>query len=201
MSRIVAKGIYTHRQMSRLVSVKQYLIEEEDGARFLLLRFANESGETVTSFRAAIVGYTEEGKRAGSREYAYEGPPVLAGAEFGPAEKIPVHKLCTDVRVELLSVRSRDYVYEVKKNSVRVRYLPEENGDDRPHLRRAGKNGIFSGTKKTAAVLLFVALILTAAIGALSALKNLGERETRSEEPAASKIAPFALSFEETAPC
>lgn len=185
--RVVTKGNYTHRQLSRFLEVKQYLITEENGKRYLYLRFFNGGSETVTSFRMNVLRYTGEGKPIGSGEYGYDGPPVLTGEEFGPFEKIPVETDCEDVRVEIVSVRSHDYVYEPKKNTVTVRYLPEaERGDFSALARKTGgkKCVVLSKTKRITAILMAAAFLLAAAIGGFSVLRFAGKRteDTQSEE-------------------
>lgn len=191
--RVIAKGNYTHRQISRFLAVTQYVIYEEDGKRFLLLRFVNGSSEMVTSFRMLVERFTEEGKSIGSEQYGYSGPPVLAGEEFGPFESIPLENFCADFRVEILSVRSHDYVYEVKKNSVTVRYLPEEERTDMSALMRktGGKRLVVaSATKRMTAALIAVTLLLAGAIGAFSLFRNVGAREQEEESsPAAAQYA------------
>lgn len=189
--RIVAKGNYTHGQAVRFLSVKQFLIAEEDGKRYLLLRFFNGGKETVTSFRAKLTCYGEEGKIVGKGEYVYKGAPALPNAEFGPVGRIPVGPACIDVRVDVLSVRSRDYVYEVKKNSVAVRYLPEEEPPDREQFERkmGGKRcRVLSGTKRAVTTLLLLTFLLMGAIGAASLFRAAGGRSAAEEPPSAETV-------------
>lgn len=187
--RVIGKGNYTHRQLSRFLTVKQYLIGEEDGKRFLLLRFVNEGSEVITSFRMVIHRLMEDGKLLGSREYTYNGPPVLPAEEFGPTRKFPLDSLCCDVRVEIRSVRSHDYVYEVKRNAVRVRYAPEDDGGREALLRRTGgkRRTVASATKKFTLALLAATLLLVAAVGAFSLFRHLGRGEEEENTASASE--------------
>ena len=181
--RVVSKGNYAHRQLSSFLSVKQFLIGNEGNDRFLLLRFVNGGKEVITSFRMEIYRLTEDGNVIGSNEYVYHGPPVQPGEEFGPYEKIPIESFCADVRVEIRSVRAHDYVYEVGKRGIRVRYAPEEEPDREALIRRTGGKRCVavSGTKRLTVILLAVTFALCAAIGTLSVFRFLGMREEEEE--------------------
>lgn len=184
-ARILDKGNYTGHQHSRFLTVEQYLIAEEDGKRYLLLRLCNGSGEVVTGFRLEIFGYTDDGRPIGKREYVYGGPPVAPAQIFGPTEKIPLSGACARVRVEVLSVRSHDYVYEVKKSGIRVKYLPETEPPDREKLsRKTGgrRSVVVSGVGRSKRVLFLVVAALALTIGAFSLFRNFGKEEGEEEE-------------------
>lgn len=178
--RVIAKGNYAHRQIARFPAVKQYLITEEDGARFLYLRFVNGMRSSVTSFKAEIAQLDGEGRELCRTEYVCEGHTVRAGGEIGPLERLPVGKKCEDVRVEMRSVRSHDYEYIVEQTGVKVRYRARREKAPSP----AGKRSVTSGVRRIAAAAVAAVLLFAAVLCAFSLFRALGreEGEARAEE-------------------
>ena len=51
---VISKGTYPRSETDGFVSIVQYLFVRQDGRKFLLLKFSNDSAETATGIKLSI---------------------------------------------------------------------------------------------------------------------------------------------------
>ena len=51
---VISKGTYPRSETDGFVSIVQYLFVRQDGRKFLLLKFSNDSAETATGIKHSI---------------------------------------------------------------------------------------------------------------------------------------------------
>ena len=127
---IISKGYYTYPQVNGLISVKQFIVLLQDGEKRLLLRMANDGGETVTGFSFRVLQYDAAGRLIGSETVEERAVKHKARSTFHVTEEIPLADGCVDFRVALLSVQCGSYLHTVKGEEVLSSYLPEEESEE-----------------------------------------------------------------------
>ncbi len=166
----IDKGIYSHPQIGGYLSLKQFILIEQDGKRCLLLRFANESDFEINAARFIVKQLNADGEEIGRVDIDYRDMAVSAGQMYSPEQGIVVKKDCVDFTVQMVSLVSGDYEYVFKNGVVTASYDPRGYSDKVRKDRKRGSAGIsvkqpYRGGGKFYGVIAAVSFILV--IGSL----------------------------------
>ncbi len=124
--RKIYQGRITAKRTVLPVSLTEYLIVEEDGKRFLLLKGSNARAEELDGLRVRISQQGEHAKHLKRTEHSFYEVHGASESEFVIGEKIPLRSACERVSVELLSVKYGSYSYSQKGEELCVDYARGE---------------------------------------------------------------------------
>lgn len=161
------------------VYVKQFLIVEENGVKYLIPRFVNARAENVTAVRVSVEQYDADGEqiaRSTARVRVATGGGAL-GKPFVPDDKIALTDETCDCKVKVVSAEYGDFTYRTDGRSVAVEFNggADELDDDATraaYSAKAGKSGITVAkrTAKTPVLVIFALIVaLALAVGAVYA--------------------------------
>lgn len=120
----VAKGFYRYPQINGFISVKQYIFVYEDGKKYLLIRFSNDSDFCTDRIKYRVTRIDIEGDVLGADVYDSGSIVLEEGNTYAPSVPIAVEDRCVDFKLDILEVRSRDYRYHVREGKVETVYVP-----------------------------------------------------------------------------
>ena len=181
----IDKGLYHHPQVAGCMSLKQYMIVDEGGARCLLLRFFNESGRDINAMEFKLVQLDMSGEVIDSSHIKLVDIKAHAGNTYAIKRGIVLSDHCVDFRVTVLWVMSGGYKYVLRHNQMIPEYdVRGVSNEKRPHqsakshVRRIGCPGrglaaFFSFAIILGAAALFVYYSLRS-FGNLGALGDIG---------------------------
>ena len=133
----ISKGFYPHSQIEGFISVKNYIFVSRQQQNFLLLRFENLADFTADSMEFTLIQMDRTGAVLKKTSHSYTGLTVAPGSTFTLPEGIPVHKYCTDFKLQFSTVTSGRFTYRVRDNAVIVLYTPT-NADDSSDVQPVG---------------------------------------------------------------
>ncbi len=122
--KIITKGKYIQPQPSLPVSVSNYVMMEEGGKRYLMLKLRNERKESVSGLKLSLVQLDGFNAPISEQDLAYA--DVKGGAQFVIDEKIALSAACEDFIVRVVSVDYDKYRYTERDGKVCVDYLRED---------------------------------------------------------------------------
>ena len=108
------KGEYTHPQTSGFLSVKQYILMEQEGKHCLLLKFENEMDLVITEAAITVTQLDEKKKQLGNIDIRYEDINIKKKRAFFPENAIVVDDACFDCIVNVRYVICNNIKYEVR---------------------------------------------------------------------------------------
>ena len=164
----------------KLVYIKQFMIVEEDGRKYLVPRFVNSRAEQVTAVRVCITQYAADGAELSRSETRLRANGA-AGKPFVADGKIPLSDDAEDCKIKVLAAEYGKYMYKPDGNTVAIDYnahadeLDDTDGATRAAVAtKAGKSGI-TITRRTAKmpVLVIFALIVALALAAGAVFAHL----------------------------
>jgi len=120
--RYIDKGIYSHGQLSGYLSVKQFMVVDQDGKHCLLLRFANEADFEINAVEFMLTQINTHGETVGTIKIKYSDLNIGAGEMYSPDKGIVVKADCADFTVQILSIISGKYRYVFKRGLVTAHY-------------------------------------------------------------------------------
>lgn len=138
---VISKGTYPRSETDDFISIVQYLFVRQDGRKFLLLKFSNDSSETATGIKLSIRQTGATGADLGTIVEEAEVKRGAPHAQFVLPEKIALDDDCVGFSVEILSVDFGAYTYSLKGERVIVSY-----GGEKPR-RKHGADEYLSKTK------------------------------------------------------
>ena len=119
---ILAKGIYSHSQISGFISAKQYMFLSKNGKKYLVVRFANEADFTVSAMSVDIFQLDNRGNVLRKDRVEERSLRVLHGRTFTLKTHPELDEKCSDVKVQINYVDSGDYRYTPIKDRVKINY-------------------------------------------------------------------------------
>ncbi len=134
----IDKGIYSHPQTGGYLSLKQFILIEQEGTRCLLLRFANESDFEINGARFIVKQLNSNGEDIGRVDIDYRDMALSAGQMYAPEQGIVVKKDCVDFTVQMVSLISGDYKYVFENGVVNASYDPRGYNDKPRRERKRG---------------------------------------------------------------
>lgn len=120
----ISKGCYSHSQIEGFISVKNYIIMSRQEQNYLLLRFENMADFTAEAMEFTLVELDSAGTVLNTSAHSFRELSFAPGTTYTPREGIPIHKFCTDFKLQFSAVYSDRYTYRVKENAVTVFYTP-----------------------------------------------------------------------------
>ena len=162
---VLEKGIYNHQQPSGYIVARNYLVLEEEGKRYLLIRFANESNVKITAFKFVLSQLDSNGKVICSSKITYDEVCLEPHATLSEKRGIRVKEECVDFYIKVISFVSELYRYEYKKGQlvvhydVRSRLNTEKIEHEKVEVRSQKKSYARFHTVIAFAALLFLALV------------------------------------------
>ncbi len=95
-----------------------------------MLRFENLADFTANSLEFSLIQMDRTGAVLRTSNHSYKNLTFCPGSTFSLPEGIPVHKYCTDFKVQFSTVTSGQYTYRVQEKTVTVLYAPTNSGND-----------------------------------------------------------------------
>ena len=118
----LAKGIYSHPQTSGYLSVKQFIIIEQDGKKCLLLRFANEASFQISQVEFVLRQLNSKGDEISASVLKYSNLRIRAGGMYALDKGIVIEQECVDVIVQIVSIVGGRYKYKFNNGIVTAHY-------------------------------------------------------------------------------
>lgn len=182
-TKIISKGSYSTFRFNDFVSVKQYLLIREKGAKYLLLKFCNDAANTVTGLKLTIDQLDVRGTCVEKSHVEWNNLNGLAGSEFIAPEKIPLRENCVEVKINLVGAVYGEYTYSVKSNELVVVYDKKKAKNDEDYsINTNGANAVIRERKfkrPFSIIAASIGVILCATVGALVHLYNFKKVERR----------------------
>jgi hypothetical protein len=194
--RVILRADYRLTQPDGLPTVREYVIVERDGQRFLLLRWGRDCSLMPDHMTLEVEQLSAVGTSLGVSRVTYTAsdlPMVERGESFILPCGIPVELLCTDVKVSLTEARHGACIFQVEGTRVTESYRPEEpwqydpRGGEKVGLSDSTDLSVRSLKNRKVTLLWPVALAVLLTMVLLMILpclpKKNGRRETLSAVP------------------
>ncbi len=121
------REVYTRPQLAWPLTVSEYRLSEEAGARMCLVRFVCHEAVAVNTLTLTVIMLDASGAEIERRDvtfYDAELPRVEVGASFVPGQAIAVDRRCAEVILDIREVVSGDYRYRAAGRRVVPDYCP-----------------------------------------------------------------------------
>lgn len=118
----IAKGLYGHPQDSGYLSVKQFIIVEQDGKKCLLLRFENEASFDITRAEFTLKQLNSNNEVIDISTIKYSKIKVGPGEMYVPKDGIALKEECFDFVVQMRSLVGGGYLYRFNNGIVTAHY-------------------------------------------------------------------------------
>ena len=169
---VLEKVTYNHSQPSGYIVAQNYLVVQEDGKRYLLIRFANESDLKITSFKFVLTQLDSNGKVIGRSKISYDKINFASQKTMSTRRGIHVREECVDFYIKIITFVSEPYRYEYRNGQLAVHYDVRKN---RKNKRvEDGKFSVKSQKRSYSrfySIMSFVAILLVFAACALAKFK------------------------------
>ena len=157
------KGVYDHPQIGGYLTVKQYIMMEQDGKHCLLLRFENEMKRSIQAVAFTVMQLDSDGAVIASNDVKYTDLNLKSGRLFCPEEGIVLEKKCVDFLIRMRSLVSGETKYLFHKGQVTEHYDPRGYDAPRALQKDGGRTVIrrkYSGGGKAYGWMAFLSLLL-----------------------------------------
>ncbi len=118
----IDKGIYSHPQIGGYLTLKQFILIEQDKKRCLLLRFVNEADFKINGARFILKQLDSDGQEIDRIDIDYNDMKLAPGQMYSPNQGIVVKKECVDFKIQMLYIASGDYRYIFENGTVTAHY-------------------------------------------------------------------------------
>ena len=118
--------------------MKQYMFVHEDGKKYLLIRFSNDSDFCADRLKYRVTRMDIEGEVLGSEVYDSGSIVLEQGNTYSPTAPIEVEDRCADFKIEMIEVCSYNYRYHIREGRVVTSYVRDGGGKDIRAKRRGG---------------------------------------------------------------
>ncbi|MGN0818143.1 MAG: leucine-rich repeat domain-containing protein, partial [Candidatus Coproplasma sp.] len=127
---VVKKEKYLYPREEKLVYVTDYVVLEENGKRYAVLRFFNSRNEVLDELHVKFVQLDSAGKKLSSKRLRLNNLNGAAGSVFVPEQKLELSSECYDFKIEVISAVYGDYAYSAANGDVRVDFNGDKNQCD-----------------------------------------------------------------------
>lgn len=121
---MIVKHRYAHPQLEHFISVENSLFFYENGKKYLLIQFSNNTDYPVDFMEFSVTQLDHAGVVLGKTTLACPNLQFEAGTTYASENGIPVSDACTDFLLTFSKVTSGDYTYRVQGNCVQVLFTP-----------------------------------------------------------------------------
>ena len=108
---IIAKGVCSYPQTEDFVKAKQYIIIEEEGERYLLVKLSNLRSEKVTGVTLDIEQYGESGRKISADKVRLKNICGYPKKAFAVEHKIPIAPDCADCKITVAEAEFGGYTF------------------------------------------------------------------------------------------
>ena len=143
------KGVYDHYQLSGYLTVKQYMIVEQDGKRCLLLRFENEMSKTISAFAFDVKQLDAAGNEIGTIKLQYSDLQITGGFLYCPEKGIVIEKNCVDFVIRMRYVICGRIKYRFRKGRATAHYDLRGYADPMPSSAEGEKRRVVVNRQPT----------------------------------------------------
>ena len=157
------KGVYDHSQIGGYLTVKQYIMMEQDGKHCLLLRFENELATSIHAVEYTVKQLDSDGAEITATNVKYTDLDLKSGRLFCPQEGIVLDKKCVNFLVQMRSLVSGETKFLFHKGQVTEHYDPRGYEDHGTRKSVGGRTVVrrkYCGGGKAYGWLAFFALLL-----------------------------------------
>ena len=107
---ILEKGPYVHNRAGVFIEIKNFILAEKTGKRYLLLQLVNNFSKTVSAIKFSLVQLDSAGNVITKNSYTYN-VKMEPGADFALECGLIIKDECVDFRVQMLYAISGEYKY------------------------------------------------------------------------------------------
>ena len=147
----IEKGVYAHNQVEGYISVREFIILEQEGKRCLLVRYANNSELEVNRFDLVLTQMDVNGNEIKRDKFRYNDLALASGELYSPEMGIVIEDNCADFTIKILSFVSGQYTYAYRRGQITAHYdikeLAGSPADDSPYVGVNIQQRNFSGRK------------------------------------------------------
>ena len=118
----LVKGIYKHNQISGYLSVRQYMVINQNGKRCLILRFENEMAKAVNAVEFSVKRLDADGNLIGDTTVKYDDLSIAPGQFYAPEIGTVIEKECADFIIQMRYVICQKVKYVFRKGMVTAHY-------------------------------------------------------------------------------
>ncbi len=118
---------YTEPQPEGPLSVREYLLCEQEGARVCLVRFVKNEDIPIDAITLTLTMLDAGGMSLGETDVTFRDsdlPRAAVGEELTPMGAIPVDERCVELGITIREVASEHYRYRLEGERVRLDYCP-----------------------------------------------------------------------------
>ncbi len=120
---IIAKGVCSYPQTEGFVKARQYIIIEENGKRYLLVKLSNLRGEKVTGVTLYIEQFDETGRKISADKIRLKNICGYPKKSFAVKHKISIASDCVDCKITVTEAEFDGYTFtphNLEKPSYRI---------------------------------------------------------------------------------
>ena len=168
--KVLHKGAYPFPRDNDYVRLIQYIIVEEDGEKYALLRFVNDDKSAVKGLKIKFEQVGADGETVTSGVYECGELNVKSKQKFAFGKKIKIDKDCFDFKVKVLFIDFGKFVYNAVGANKGLSYVKSESGK-RAH---AGAYALKEKKLRISSILsmLFCGVMLAAAAAVTISVNN-----------------------------
>ena len=164
---VLDKGFYNHSQVSGGMIIKQYVVSEKGGKKYLLLRFFNESELCVNGMEIVVTQKGPEKQTLESSLVKLSKLKVFPGETYNSDEGIILSDQCVDFIVVVRCLISGGYKYYESNGKWIPHYDPRLNEKEKP--KKYGRLVVHRKNITSSKISAFLAVILIAVFIAVCA--------------------------------
>lgn len=125
---VIDKGPYTYSQPGSFVEIKDFIITEKDGERYLLLRIKNNSQRIVDGVKLTLIQLDSSGNVISSDDHFFDELKVRSEGERALGSGLMLKKECTSFRVHIQHAVCDNYKFVFKKGQCLKYFDPRGYG-------------------------------------------------------------------------
>ena len=121
-NKVLARGMYRHDQRESFVSVREYMFIRKKDKKCLVLRFFNETEDTLDSIEYTLNQLDLDGQVIDTNVITHSNFRAAPGRLFTPKIALVLNDDCVDFRIEITKAMAGMYMYHLRGDSVVVDY-------------------------------------------------------------------------------
>lgn len=127
---ILEKGPYLHNRSGAFIEVKNFILAEKSGKRYLLLQLVNKSEVEVSSIKFSLVQLDAAGNVIAKNSYRYN-VKMEYEKDFALESGLVIKDECVDFRIQMIYAVSGDYKYFFRNGESVQSYDPRGYSEKR----------------------------------------------------------------------
>ena len=117
------KSAYRYLQYAGYVSVKEFVIAEQEEKKYLLIRFANDTSFQINSLEYTVIQLNDKGEELRKTKQTKSELLFESEGEYTTTEGVIVDDSCADIKVEIENFVSGSIRYRFENGELEGEYL------------------------------------------------------------------------------